>query len=167
MTPAADREELITRYLAADDYTPALTWRLLDWCMARGADALTLDPMRMVGRPSPACDAFETRMAPHRLADGERRPLGAPYEQWREPAELWRLDAASAAILREHLELGLFTYLLDPENGWLEDPALYRGRELMLGVVTHEGEGFLRVTAGERAELDGLGFPTRDAGTWI
>ena len=39
--------------------------------------------------------------------------------------------------------------------------ALYRGGELLLGVISHEHEGVLRVRPEERALLDAAGLPYR------
>ena len=43
----------------------------------------------------------------------------------------------------------------------------YREGELMLGVVSHEGEGILRVTPEERQSLERDGFPFRVSGRYV
>jgi len=58
-------------------------------------------------------------------------------------------------------------YMTSDHEGWLEDPTLYRDGEIMLGIVSHEREGFLELTALEAVQLAALGIPTRDAGRWI
>lgn len=49
---------------------------------------------------------------------------------------------------------------------WLEDFAVYRDTNLMMGVISHEGMGFLRTTEPEVKELRDHGFPVRDNCDW-
>jgi hypothetical protein len=39
------------------------------------------------------------------------------------------------------------------ESGWIEEPTVYRGGTILLGVVSHEGEAFMNVTRREHTEL--------------
>ena len=43
----------------------------------------------------------------------------------------------------------------------------YRHGELILGVVSHEGEGILRVTPEERQLSEREGFPFRTSGAYV
>jgi len=53
---------------------------------------------------------------------------------------------------------GLFTKPTYANDGWLEDPTFYRDGAILLGVVSHEDEGFLNISTNELADLERLGF---------
>ncbi len=59
----------------------------------------------------------------------------------------------SAGILLEYFPHGLLTYL-PSDDAWREDPCLFRRGELMLGIISHEGEGVLRIEPREQLALD-------------
>ena len=82
------------------------------------------------------------------------------------PLELWRLTSQSFAVLKEFFPDGVFKDQTAGEGGY-EDLILYREGELMLGVVSHEGEGILRVTDEERQSLERAGFRFRASGAYI
>ncbi len=79
---------------------------------------------------------------------------------------LWTLSAESLPLLLRFLPHGLFRWPPGPA-GWLEDLTVYRAGELVLGIVTHEAEGVLRLTPAEHAEVALLGIETRAEGEWI
>ena len=158
-----------TRFIATEDLDAEQTWRLAEWCLARGADEFGLTIMGLQGHPEPFNDRFLAATADYRLPEAPR-PHATTYvgQDDRRPTPLWAASAGLLATLREFFPEGLFTYMTSAhEEGWLEDPTLYREGEIMLGVVSHEGEGFLRLTALEAVQLAALGIPTRDAGTWV
>jgi hypothetical protein len=142
-------------------FTPALlgvaeSWRLARWCLERGADELSVRVLCAEGQGRRADDfedAFEARQLPSDL----RRVPFAPDDQPAGLVRLWRLDEEALSSLRTFLPDGLFTHRIDP-HGWLEDPMLFREGQLMLGIVTHEREGVLRVTPEELRELERVGF---------
>ena len=76
--------------------------------------------------------------------------------------ERWTLNEASVAALKEALPEGLFQYDAT-QDGWFEDPILYRDGELMLGVLSHEAFAVLRLTDLEAVELEAAGFASHDA----
>lgn len=79
---------------------------------------------------------------------------------------MWRLTSASFAILQELLPAGFFAY--EPaDDGWFEDPAFYRNGEFMLGAVSHESEGILRVTETERRLLEAEVFKFQPHGSYV
>ena len=75
--------------------------------------------------------------------------------------ELWELNDTSIEALKQALPAGLLTY--DPsEQWWFEDPILYRGGKLMLGVLSHEAFAVLRLTDLEAVQFSAAGFPNHD-----
>ena len=107
---------------------------------------------------------FDGAMTPFRLPNAPRRHL-TDYQDG-QFVKLWKLTSASLAALQAFLSEGIFTYQSD-EDAWLEDLTLYRHGELMLGIVSHEAEGILRVTPEERQSLERDGFPFRAAGAYV
>lgn len=157
------------RYLSTDDLDADQSWRLVEWCLANGAEEIGLTLMSLQGHPAPFCDRVEAALASFQIPNAPR-PHSVTYQGQADirPAQLWTATLASLAALRPFFADGLFTYLTSPhEEGWVEDPTLYRDGEIMLGVVSHEGEGFLHLSALEVAGLASLGIPMRDTGTRI
>ena len=121
--------------------------------------------MSLRGSAAPLLARAEEELRPFQLRD-EKRVLmtvlaGEPQEQ---PTRLWRMSAASISALQGIFTDGLFDYpLADWDSGWCEDPTFYREGAVMLGVVSHEGEGLLTVSESEHAEVQGLGIPTHQA----
>lgn len=159
----------MTRFLRATDFAPGQSWTLLDWCRAHGADEITFKLLGLEGHSSPFTDRVEEELAPLRLPPAPRRHLNV-YEGEDEvrPTHLWVLGDGSVAVLRRYFADGLFTYPLGEwETGCIEDLIIYRGGRLLLGIVSHEGEGMLYVTPAEAADLKARGIPTRDQPLWI
>lgn len=141
--------------------------RLLDWLLAHGADEFTVAVMALRGEPAPVADAFEDALAPFELPAAPRRMPGAPSDSEHVcEVRRWALTAESLAALRAYLPPDLFVPRAGPD-GWLEDLAIFRGGELLFGVVTHEREAVLRLTAAEHAEVRVLGVASSDAGEGI
>jgi hypothetical protein len=142
-------------------FTPALlgvkeSWRLARWCVEHGADEFTVRVLCAEGEGTRA-DQFEDTFDERFIATEPRRVPTAPDEDPVQPVRLWRADEDALQSLRSFLPDGLFTHRVDP-HGWLEDLALFRDDQLMLGVVTHQREGMVRVTADELRELERIGF---------
>ena len=146
MLSAADN--LIPLHLSADDDTPPKSWELAQWCSAHGADAWSAHVMTIDGRAALFFGHFKEVMAPFSLATASRHLVAVP---------LWDLNSASLAALQDFLTGGIFTYEVGAD-GWLEDLTLYRRDELMLGIVSHESEGILRVSHEEWQLLEQGGF---------
>jgi hypothetical protein len=159
---------LLTLHVFATDLSATQSRALLDWCLARGADTFTVG---IVGA-RPAFEQYgnilDQRLARYAVSASSipAVPEGQPGARWASPQQLWRLNAASAEILWSELKGGLLNYYSNGE-AWLEDPALYRGPDLMLGIVSHESEGVLRIRPEEQALLDGANIPYRHIGEWI
>lgn len=152
-----------TRSLTADTLHAAESRRLLAWALAHGADQFTLDVRAISGIEAPLADAFEDIVGPFEVAPARRR---VPY-RWTAPdftreVRLWPFTTETLALLEPFFPDGLFTHGVH-ERGWLEDPVFYRRGAFLLGVITHEREGLIRVTPDEERELIELGIPLGDA----
>lgn len=142
-------------------FTPALlgvkeSWRLARWCVEQGADEFTVRVLCAEDQGTRA-DQFEDTFDDRFLTTDLRRVVTTADEEPERHVRLWRLDEDALQALRAFLPDGLFTHRVDP-HGWLEDLMLFRDGQLMLGVVTHQREGLVRVTAEELRELERIGF---------
>lgn len=143
--------------------SPRESWRLLCWCAEHGAAQFTISVMCAAGEPAPLADEFEDTFDESAVGVAERQVLARdPGARVRE-VRLWRFDEEAIAFLRRFLHHGVFTHTVVPE-GWFEDLILYRGDELMLGILTHEQEGVLRASAQEVLELQRMGFDFEPVG---
>ena len=79
---------------------------------------------------------------------------------------LWELNDTTEAYLLKCFPRGLVTYETT-RGSWCEDPCVYRGDELMLGIVSHENEGVLRIEAREQLTLDQSEMPYRLRGRYV
>jgi hypothetical protein len=155
---------LIKRYLIPSDYSAAASWQLVEWCMGLGANEFTIDFLTTnQSRAADRWEEFDEVVRSLSLGQAKReRMSGRTADDLFRPTERWTLDETSIRALKEALGEGLFQY--DPlQDGWFEDPILYRDGELMLGVLSHEAFGVLRLTDSESAELDAAGFPSHDS----
>jgi hypothetical protein len=142
-------------------FTPALlgvkeSWRLARWCVEHGADEFTVRVLCAEGQGTRA-DQFEDTFDDRFITTDLRRVVRPAEDEPARQLRLWRLDEDALQALHAFLPDGLFTHRVDP-HGWLEDPMLFRGGQLMLGVVTHQREGMVRVTTDELRELERIGF---------
>jgi hypothetical protein len=142
-------------------FTPALlgvkeSWRLARWCVEHGADEFTVRVLCAEGQGTRA-DQFEDTFDDRFITTDLRRVVRALEDEPARQLRLWRLDEDALQALHAFLPDGLFTHRVDP-HGWLEDPMLFRGGQLMLGVVTHQREGMVLVTTDELRELERIGF---------
>lgn len=160
-------EEYEVRYIRDDGVEPEQTPALLRWLVARGADEFSVTVMALEDMHAPFADAFEDELEEFEKADAVRMlPSSSLGEEPKRSVRLWALDEESLPIVLSYLEDGLFELAPGPD-GWLEDFAIFRKGELVLGIVSHEREGVLRLTAREHEEVAKLGVrATRDA-EWI
>jgi hypothetical protein len=166
MKPSSQPTELIVRYFAKSDVPPDESWRLVDWCAKNGADEFTINGM-VAGSEGPKSAAFFASLAPYERSAAPRRRLSAPTAgEFVRSTQLWALSSETMALLRGAMVDGVFDYNAGGDP-WLEDLALYRQGEFMMGVITHEDGGVLRISPAEVAELDRIGFPHRDEVSWI
>lgn len=155
---------LVKRYLTPSDFSTEETWRLVDWCMRQGADEFTID---CLGSDADAMAKtwrrFRKMVEPFARGEKVRERMSGPTaDELTRPTELWELCVGSLGALRHVLSAGLMQY--EPrEDGWFENPVLYRDGELILGVLSHEAFAVLRVSELEAGELASAGFITHDS----
>lgn len=133
-----------TFFVRREDYPPDLSWRLLDWCMSRGADEFGLaflGPPYLPNTPWATVDEL--------LATFRRRVASA--------GDRWLLTGETAAVLRDVLTGGLFAFT--PGESSLEDLTVYRGGETLLRIVTREGQGILQLRDDEEIALEQARLP--------
>jgi len=141
--------------------------RLLRWLLSRGADEFTITVMALADTQAPFADAFEDELAPFELPSAERRVLTVTTSPDRTAlVRLWSFDDKSLERLVSFLNKGLFHSPAGPD-GWLEDLTVYRRGELVLGLVSHEQEGVLRLTAEEHREVAALDISSEETAEWI
>jgi hypothetical protein len=158
--------EVQTRYFSFDELDPEQSWNLLKWCMERGADEFTISAL-VASAESARMRAFFQALAAFTLPAAPRRQLSAPSGgQLTREVDRWRLQDASLGILQTALPMGFASREYDVDL-WLEDLAAYRDGDFMMGVLSHEGGGVLRVTESELQELRAAGFPDRDEVPWV
>jgi hypothetical protein len=159
--------ELVVRYFAKADITPEQSWKLLAWCAAHGADEFTIDGITVGRTEGPKSTAFFASLQPYARAEAQRRHLsGRTADDLVRRTSLWTLSSQTIALLRVAMPGGIFDYKAGGDP-WLEDIALYRNREYMAGVITHERGGVIRATPQEVAELDQIPFPHKDQVPWV
>lgn len=150
-------EVVETRHLSPASVSPDATERLLRWLLAAGADELSVRVRALRDEPAALADAFEDALAPFALPNAPRPVLAdAEHADGTREVRLWVLSDESITALAPFLTRGLFHHEAGPA-GWLEDLTVYRAGELVLGVLTHEREGILRLTPGEHAEVAAIG----------
>jgi hypothetical protein len=131
--------------------------RLLRYLVSHGADEFSINVMALQDTRAPFADAFEDELTPYELPIARRRVLtDADGSDFARDVRLWTFDALSVARLLTFLDEGPFHCPAGPD-GWLEDLAIYREGELLLGIVSHENEGVLRLTHHEHAEVAAFG----------
>lgn len=141
--------------------------RLLRYLLAHGADEFTVAVIALQGVPAPFADAFEDELGPYKRPDAERRVLtAATSADLTTLVRLWSFNEESLERLLSFLDGGLFHCPAGPD-GWLEDLTIYRRGELLLGLVSHEQEGVLRLTPHEHAEVAALDLPSEATAEWI
>ncbi len=146
------------RYIAEPELRGERGPRLLRYLLEHGADELTITVMALQDTPAPFADAFEDELAPFERATAPRRVVSASTSSERiRTVRLWSFTEQSLDRLLGFLDDGLFRSPAGPD-GWFEDLAVYRKGELVLGIVSHEQEGVLRLSVREHAELAALGI---------
>jgi len=143
---------MTTLWVRREDYTAEGSWRLLDWCLARGGDELGLE---FLGPPDPPPDA--SARVDYELSQ---------FALVRPPADgaRYAFNELSLAALRRVMSDGLFTY----ESGLtsLEDPTVFRRGRALLTILSHEDEGVLALEPEEQATLDIGGLPYHVKSRW-
>lgn len=161
---------MIEKFFFCADNPGRETWELVPWIHRQEATEFSANLLRVetsVG-PSPFIDAFESDLCAFRLPDGKREHLeSTESEPWFRPCPLWRLTEESIAILERYFPDGLVVPPTYSTTGWLENPRFYRDGQLVLGAITHESGGFVRLHPAEVGLLDDLPIAFRDQWEWI
>jgi hypothetical protein len=155
---------LVKRYLAPTDFSAAETWRLVEWCLALGADEFTIDCVGSDSRQkAKAWRPFEQVAQPFSRGEKTReRMSGRTADDLSRSTRLWELNAITISALKAALPGGLLAY--DPTGrGWFEEPIFYREGSLVLGVLSHEAFAVLRISVLESVRLSAAGFPSHDS----
>ena len=140
--------------LKPPDLSAHSTRLLLQWCLERGSDQFTWGCLGGASGLAPFCVAVEQALESLALPAAPRPHLTRTQtEPFIRETGLWRFNNESLVILTGFLPDGLFTDRQGNSDGWIEDVTLYRGSELLLGVITHEGEAALRATDAEIRDL--------------
>jgi hypothetical protein len=122
---------VLTIWARKEDYSITESWRLVEWCLERGAREFTLSFIGPSDLPRERWNDFDIPLAPFAL-DGSR-------------ANRFVLTPGSIAVLRNLFADGLFTH--DPTASfWLEDPVLLKEGRPILRVISHEGEAMLSLS---------------------
>jgi hypothetical protein len=158
---------LEVRYVFEPDLRGDRGARLLRYLLEHGADEFSVTVMTLQDVQAPFADAFEDELGPHELPMAVRRvSTAATADDSRRPVRLWTFSEETLERLLSFLDEGLFHSPAGPD-GWLEDLTLYRGGELVLGLVSHERGGALRLTREEHAQVAALGIPSAATADWI
>ena len=141
--------------------------KLLRYLLARGADEFSITVMALQDTPAPFADAFEDELGPFERPVARRRVLvDADGSDFARSVRLWTFNERSLERLLSFLDTSVFHCPAGPD-GWLENLTLYRQGELVLGLVSDEQEGVLRLTPSELAEVAALGVPFETTAEWI
>ncbi|MEO9255499.1 MAG: hypothetical protein ABI305_08170 [Tepidiformaceae bacterium] len=134
--------------------------KLLRYLLDRGADEFSISVMALHDTPAPFADAFEDELEHYQREVASRRaPASAAEASVMRSVRLWAFNHASLERLLSFVDADMFHCPPGPD-GWLENLTIYRGGELVLGIVSHEGEGVLRLTRAEHAEAAALDIPS-------
>jgi len=162
-----DHEPLEVRYVSEQGLRGERGPRLLRYLLHHGADEFSITVMALRDTPAPFVDAFEDELGPYERSLAWRRVVVDAESQERvRSVRLWTFNEASLERLLSFVDEGLFHWPAGPD-GWFEDLTLYRRGELVLGLVSHEQEGVLRLTRGELAEVTALDIPFGTTAEWI
>ena len=162
-----DHEMLVVRYVFEHGLRGERGPRLLRYLLERGADEFSITVMALQDTPAPFVDRFEDELGPYERPAARRRVIaGADGSDLARSVRLWTLNEQSLERLLSFVDKGVFHWPAGPD-GWFEDLTLYRQGELVLGLVSDEREGVLRLTASELEEVAALGIPFETSAEWI
>ena len=159
---------LVERYVFHEDLGVQGGQRLLAWCRGLGADSFTFTVIGTPPELEQQAAVLEAPLEPFRISPTTIRaiPDGQPGSYWTRVSALWALNDTTEAYLLKCFAEGLLTYYTT-DGSWCEDPCLYRDDELMLGIISHENEGVLRIEAREQLALDQSEIPYRLKGRYV
>jgi len=140
--------------------------RLLRFLLEQGADEFSITVMALQDTQAPFADAFEDELGPHELPPARRPVLArAGGTATDRVIRRWRYTRETLDRLLGFLDTDIVHCPAGPD-GWLEDLVVYRRGEIVLGIVSHEQEGVLRLTTVELAEVAALDIPFEVTAKW-
>ncbi|MBK6487840.1 MAG: hypothetical protein IPF98_13405 [Gemmatimonadetes bacterium] len=158
---------LVTRHLSEHSLRGDRAQQLLRFLLEHGADEFSITVMSLLDTPAPFADAFEDELAPYERPVAARRVVTTVETvDVKRPVRLWTFSEASLARLLSFVDTGLLHWPAGPD-GWLEDLAIYRHGDLVLGLLSHEREGVLRLTPQEHVDVAALDIPSEPTSTWL
>lgn len=158
---------LEARYILERSLQGERVAHLLRYLQERGADEFSITVMALQDTLAPYADAFEDELGPYeRPAAIRRGPRTAESVGVPRSIRLWTFNEASLVRLLSFMDTGGFHWPAGPD-GWLEDLTIYRRGELVLGLVSSEREGVLRLTRQEHAEVVALGIASQSTAEGI
>ena len=151
---------LEVRYVFEHSFRDERGPRLLRYLLEHGADEFAITVMALQDTQAPFADAFEDELGPYERPVAFRRVVMATEgKDLTRPVRLWTFSETSLTRLLSFTDTGLFHWPAGPD-GWFEDLTIYRRTELILGLVSHEREGVLRLTRQEQSDVAALDIPS-------
>lgn len=151
--------ELASFFILGDEVSTEDSARLLEWCHQAGADEFSLSIVEVEDAGKDRVVTIEQELAAFERDPATREGLMAMEgEERMRPVPLWSLTPASIRQLQKVLPDGVLSYGDWSEPAWCENLCVYRKSVLMLGIVTHEHLGIVRVTQSEKEALEVLGI---------
>ncbi len=151
---------LDVRYVVSHSLRGTRGPKLLRYLLDCGADEFSVTVMALQHTPAPFADAFEDELEQYQRNMASRRiPASAADASAVRPVRLWAFNHASLERLLTFVDEDI-CYCPPGPDGWLENLTIYRSAELVLGIVSHEGEGVLRLTPAEHIEVAALDIPS-------
>ena len=129
-----------------------------------GADEFTIDCVGSDARAEMTVwQPFEKVAQPFLRGEETRERMSGPTaDDLTRSTRLWELNPVTIGALQQALPGGFLSY--DPSGrGWFEDPILYCGGNLLLGVLSHEAFAVLRISVLESVRFSAAGFPSHDS----
>jgi len=167
MHDSLDHESLEVRYVSEQGLRGERGPRLLRYLLHHGADEFSITVMALQDTPAPFVDRFEGELERYERSPGRRRVVVDSESHDRSRSvRVWTFNEESLGRLLSFVDDGLFHWPAGPD-GWFEDLTLYRRGELVLGLVSREREGVLRLTRDELAEVAALDIPFETTAEWI
>ncbi len=156
-----NKNEYRTLHIFSEDISEDESWKLLDWCFQNSADEFTFgfvyaDIDEEKEKVKEILELFE----PFSKGMIERRLVGLYTAK---KVEIYNLNNKSIELLKKIFDVGLFEdCFFGPQ-----DINLYRNKELMFGILTHEDEGILKIKNKEMFSFNRLNIKFRNKGEWV
>ena len=149
------------RYVTEDALRGDRGPRLLRYLLDNGANEFSITVMALQDTPAPFADAFEDELGLFEHEPALRRVvIPAGSTEVTRLIRLWEFNQTTCERVLSFVDDGLFHWPAGPD-GWLEDLMIFRDGELVLGLLSSEREGVLRLTQEEHVAVAALGITSR------